>query len=533
MKRSSIKKLIIKNKKAVIIVSAVIILGGALVLIKARKNTELPTSNLESIEGTVKLEKGEINQSIIVNGNVKSGEVSNVSSSIAAKVKSVNVKVGDIVNAGDVICVLDDSDIVKEIENKTKELEEQRKTLQDNYNKLVSQLNTLKNTQSQSLSTQNKSVEAAAGILNKAKTELNNYEGTFNSIKNTYNIMLSGIKDKQSNYDNAENYKKQAYETWIKSGGSVDSQEYKKYIEASENLNRKQEELNQAKELYDYDNISNMYNEALNTYNEKLAVRDSAQSQYDEAVANSTSTANSNKAEIETLQSSINDVKSQIEKLNDNEELKELKEKLDKTVLKAETTGKITELKVNVGSMTDGAIATIQSTDNLILEVNIAEYDIQKVSTGMKAKISSDTLTDKVDGELVGISPVASEGDKKGFVAQIAITNSSGLFIGTNAKAEIIISGKSDVILAPIDAIKNIDTNPSIFVQESDGKFKEVSVTVGERNDYYAEISGSDVKEGMEINAYAYYYSDDNSGNNIENNEEINEDSDINEGGSL
>lgn len=532
MKRSSMKKLVIKNKKAIIIVSVVFILGAALV-VKTRKNAELPTSNLENIEGTVKLEKGEINQSIIVNGNVKSGEVSNVSSSIAAKVKAVNVKVGDIVNVGDVICVLDDSDIVKEIESKTKELEEQRKNLQDNYDKLVSQLNTLKNTQSQSLSIQNKVVEAAANILNKANSELSNYEGTFNSIKNTYNIMLSGIKDKQANYDNAENYKKQVYETWVKSGGSVDSQEYKKYIEASENLNRKQEELNQAKELYDYDNISNKYNEALNTYNEKVAGRDSAKAQYDEAAANKTSIVNSNKSELDTLEASITDVKNQIEKLNDNEELKELKEKLNNTVLKAETSGKITELKVNVGSMTDGAIATIQSTDNLILEVNIAEYDIQKVSTGMKAKISSDTLTDKVDGELVGISPVASEGDKKGFVAQIAITNPSGLFIGTNAKAEIIISGKSDVILAPIDAIKNIDTNPSILVQESDGKFKEVSVTVGERNDYYAEISGSNVKEGMEINAYASYYSDDNSGNNIENNEEINEDSDINEGGSL
>lgn len=527
MKRSDIKKLIIKNKKAIIIVSAILILGSGVVLIKAIKNNESQILNIENIQGTVKLEKGEINQSIIVNGNVKSGEVSNVSSSIAAKVKTVNVKVGDIVKAGDVICVLDDSDIIKEIESKTKALEEQRKSLQDNYNKLASQLSTLKNTQSQSLSSQNKVIEAAANSLNKANTELSNYEGTFNSIKNTYNIMISGIKDKQTNYDNAENHKKQAYENWVKSGGSIDSQEYKKYIEASENLDRKKEELNKAKELYDYDNISNKYNEALNTYNDKIAARDSAKSKHDEAVANSISAANSNKAEIETLQASITDVKNQINKLNNNDELKELKEKLNNTVLKAETSGKITELKVNVGSMTDGAIATIQSTDNLILQVNIAEYDIQKVNKGMKVRISSDTLTDKVDGELVRISPVASEGDKKGFAAEISIKNSSGLFIGTNAKAEIIISGKSDVILAPIDAIKNIDNNPSIFVKEADGKFKEVPVTIGERNDYYVEISGSDIKEGMEINAYASYDSEYNS----ESNKDINEGSDINEGG--
>ena len=57
MKRSSIKRLIIKNKKIIIIVSAVFILGGGLVLIKARKNAESQISNLESIQGTVNLEK--------------------------------------------------------------------------------------------------------------------------------------------------------------------------------------------------------------------------------------------------------------------------------------------------------------------------------------------------------------------------------------------------------------------------------------------------------------------------------------------
>ena len=46
MKRISIKRLIIKNKKIIIIVSAVFILGGGLVLIKARKNAE--STNIKS-----------------------------------------------------------------------------------------------------------------------------------------------------------------------------------------------------------------------------------------------------------------------------------------------------------------------------------------------------------------------------------------------------------------------------------------------------------------------------------------------------
>ena len=207
---------------------------------------------------------------------------------------------------------------------------------------------------------------------------------------------------------------------------------------------------------------------------------------------------------MESLQASANEAYKQIQKLDNNEELKELQEKLNSTVLKAETSGKITELKVNVGSMTEGAVATIQSTDNLILSINIPEYDIQKVATGMRAIITSDTLKDKVEGELVRISPVANSGDSgSGFSAEIVIKNGQGMFIGTNAKAEIIISGKKDIILAPIDSVKDIDGNASVLVKGTDGTFKEVSVTIGGRNDYYVEVSGSGIKEGIEIKAIA------------------------------
>ena len=501
MKKYEIKKLILKNKKKLVLVSILFILGSALVLGKFNGDNSSQDFNFEMSERIVKLQKGELNNSVIVSGKIKSGEVSNVSSTIAAKVKSINVKVGDTVKAGDIICVLDDSNIVKDIESKSKSIEEEKKSLQDNYNKLSNQLEVLKNSQDENSKKQNKAIEVAENNLNNANAELNNYETTFNSIKNTYNIMINGLKDKQTNYDNAELTKKKCYEEWIKSGGKVNSEEYKKYIEASNVLEQKEEELNEAKVLYDYDNISNNYNESLEKYNEKVSLRDEAKSQYDEAISNSLSSANAIDVEIDNIKTNMKDINSQIQKLNDNEELKELKESLSKTVLKAETSGKITELKVNVGSMAEGIIGTIQSTENLMLEVNIPEYDIKKLNTGMKVKVSSDALLDKVDGELISISPIASSDDKGGFTADISIKNGSGLFIGTNAKAEIIISSKENVILAPIDAIKDIDTNPKVLLKEDNGEMIEVPVIIGEKNDYYVEISGDNIKEGMEIQA--------------------------------
>lgn len=501
MKKLDIKNLILKHKKTVIIgVISAFALGGGIIYVKGKIKSNKKETPYEEFQGTVKLEKGDINESIMVSGNVKSGEVSNVSSTIVAKVKAVNVKVGDIVKAGDVICVLDDSDITKEIENKKKAINEEKQNLQDNYNKLLNQLNSLKSTQSKNAQNLSKAIDLAKSNLDKVNSELSSYESTLNNIKSTYNSVINSLKGKQTEFDNVQNNKKKYYEEWIRSGGNIDSQEYKNYIEASNNLEKKKEELEEAKDIYDFDNVSSKYNDAISTYNEKVALRDTVKSQYDEAVSNKNTSLNSDKSELESLQASVNEAYNQIEKLNNNEELKELEEKLNGTVLKAETSGKITELKVNVGSMTEGAVATIQSTDNLILSINIPEYDIQKVSAGMSAIITSDTLKDKVEGELVRISPVANSGESgSGFSAEIVIKNGQGMFIGTNAKAEIIISGKKDVILAPIDSVKDIDGNPSLLVKESDGSFKEVPVIIGAKNDYYVEVSGNQIREGIEI----------------------------------
>ena len=79
------------------------------------------------------------------------------------------------------------------------------------------------------------------------------------------------------------------------------------------------------------------------------------------------------------------------------------------------------------------------------------------------------------------------------------------------------------MILAPIDAIKNIDSNPSILVKEANGEFKEVSVTIGERNDYYVEVSGDNIKEGIEIIA-------DVSSDYIEDNTSLDGEESFNEG---
>ena len=208
---------------------------------------------------------------------------------------------------------------------------------------------------------------------------------------------------------------------------------------------------------------------------------------------------NSANGEISNLESAVNDAYKQLQKADDNEELKNLEERLSKTVLKAETDGKVTELKVKVGAVPEGQVATIQSDNKLIISVTIPEYEIKNAKVGMNALITTNSNDKKISGKLTRISPIASDGEVSGFSADISIDDAKDLYIGTNAKAEIIVSEKKNVLMVPRDAIKEVGEKHFLMVKGEDNQFIETEVTIGEENDYYVEVSGSGIKEGSEI----------------------------------
>ena len=200
----------------------------------------------------------------------------------------------------------------------------------------------------------------------------------------------------------------------------------------------------------------------------------------------------------------------QLKKGVESKALDDLKKSLEDTVLKAETSGKITDLKVNVGSICKGDVATIQSTDQLVLSVSIPEYAINKVQVGMTASITSDAASGEIRGTVSRISPTAGSGDGEssgssaGFAADIAIQTPENIFIGSKAKAEIILASKSNVYSVPLDAVAPGDDGQDvIYVRQGEGAFTPVTVTTGMKNDYAVEVDGASLQDGMEILADA------------------------------
>lgn len=188
--------------------------------------------------------------------------------------------------------------------------------------------------------------------------------------------------------------------------------------------------------------------------------------------------------------------------------LETLRDTLNSCTLTATMDGTITSLNATVGSVCTGAVATIQNTDQLTVEVTIPANSVPNVSEGMACRITSDAASGEIiHGTLVRIDPVANE--KGTFGATVSVnTSDAALLIGTQAKVEIVISEKNDVFTVPMDAVDINDDGSYYVLRRTGGEgtamtFEQVPVAVGDSNDYYVEISGAGLSVGDVIRSSA------------------------------
>ncbi|UWP67230.1 efflux RND transporter periplasmic adaptor subunit [Subdoligranulum variabile] len=443
---------------------------------------------------TTTLQKTNLTDSVSVNGTVASGSTASVTASDSVKtykVTAVNVAVGDTVKTGDVIATLDTSDVEKQIE-----------TAQQNYNDSLDQAET----------TYTQSVEDQATNLAQLQEKLDQAQQDYDTLGLTdyYSSMQNANGAKGTNRELVEYYyglysekiaqlqntisNLQIQLTQAQSDGSTDRQQ-----EIQNQLSDYQNQLSIAKGecsipelgLQGFDTIAQYYNQI-----EQLRdALDQAQQNYDNAVT--TNSRNVDSAETKLEQAS-----------RTSDTLTTLQSTLEDCTLTATMDGTITELNATVGSVCTGTVATIQDVSDLTVEVTIPASSVGKLSTGMQCNITSDATGDAViPGTLTRIDPVANSEGSFGATVTVSGTD-SGLLIGISAQVEIVISEKDDIFTVPRDAVGTHDDGSTYVLRKTGGEgvdmtFEEVTVTTGESNDYYIEISGDDLNEGDVIRSSA------------------------------
>ena len=118
----------------------------------------------------------------------------------------------------------------------------------------------------------------------------------------------------------------------------------------------------------------------------------------------------------------------------------------------------------------------------------------------------------------VGSTPMVSETGAVGTTGGNTTTASSGgsganyrveaviqqpspkMRIGMTAKVVVTVWKKKDCLAVPDEAVRTDENGQNyVVVVDDKGKKKNVNVEYGMKTDYYSEIIGKDIKEGMKV----------------------------------
>ena len=488
----AVRRALRPTKKKVIVLAAVAVVavGGTLAWrhFAGQKNSALPAGAGAGTAGerTVVLGRGTLNDSITVTGTVQSGSTANVTTQLTYPVKEILVQVGDPVSEGDVIARLDSGDLEKELAKKQQSAGEDAATAKENYDKAAANLATAQT----KLAEAQAAYATASSNLEALRAKFLPAQSSVSSFQNTYDIALAAEQKAGQDLNNANGALATAQVQAANAQAALDAAADDAARAAAQSqldaanaaianaqaalpglqsaydtavAVRKQAEndLNNAKSTCDYDTLYQNYSAADQAWQQAKTTYETAQNS------------------VTQCQDSLSAAKKQLDSSATSDAIEELQEKLDDCVITATASGTVTSIGATVGSaINQGTIATIQDTQHLKVAVTIDEDDIKKVAVGQKAVIKSDATGDEeIAGTVTQVSVTA--GQSGGFSAEITVdATDSGLLVGLSAKAEIIFSQTEGVYTVPYDA------GP---------------VQRGKENDYYVEVSGEGLADGMVV----------------------------------
>lgn len=170
--------------------------------------------------------------------------------------------------------------------------------------------------------------------------------------------------------------------------------------------------------------------------------------------------------------------------------VKEAQRAFRDAIITSPISGTVTQAPFIPGQIVVSSDIVTQVADfsTLILETEIDESDIGKISLGQKSQVTLDAYPDKIfGGEVSEISP-QTKTTSSGATVILTKINLEGSAIspvkGLSGQASIILAQAKDVLIIPLEALKEDNT---VLIQTNDG-LKTQKVTPGITSDTDVEI---------------------------------------------
>lgn len=163
--------------------------------------------------------------------------------------------------------------------------------------------------------------------------------------------------------------------------------------------------------------------------------------------------------------------------------------------VKAEFDGVVTDIKAVEGSTAaeGGELLTVESSEEVCVEISLGKSDLEKVAEGQKADIT--VAGQKYEGTVERISHSAQKNDKGAAVVYASVhidDPDENLFLGVDAKVKIHGEKADDAVLVPVEAV-NVGKDGSFVYLVEDGLLSIRYIETGIMSTEYIEA-----KSGLE-----------------------------------
>lgn len=517
-KQGKVWNFIKRHRKLEISLVLIVAVGVVIVQVVSAMGSKT-TMPVDLPQQTAAVERRDLMNTLSATGTIESQEQKEISSTLQNyEVKTVNVAVGDQVQEGDVLLEFDSTDLEDSLQQARDELS------------VAQAQNSL-------------SLKSAQRDLESTKTNVE-YQTQSDDQK---------VENAEQNLDAAQS---KAADAAARYQAAVDDKNAKKTaLDEATAAQAAQEEIEALTKAYEEASAAEQSAKDASESADNAVT--TAQNNYDSAVTDRAKSYESNVSSVEKQEDSVTNQKlnnaTNLTKQEDSVQTYE--ENLEKCTVTAPWAGTVTEVNVEAGdTYTSGTLVKIEDCTGFVVTANIDEYDISKISQGMKVYIKTDATGDEeLEGEVNFVSPVpvssSSSGASGGMTTSTdasyeikvsILTPAEELRIGMTAKLSIVLESVENVLAVPYDAVQqNANGDSVIYVLdggkgqdegipdgvepegaqagetqtgETAGKQKvsaadqsvqqnqrEIVVTTGLETDYYIEVQSDELTEGMQV----------------------------------
>lgn len=378
----------------------------------------------------------------------------------------------------------------------------------------------------------NQAVSAGSENIEQAEDEMNKAKAAFNAAQIKYDQIKEAREPEQAKYEAAQAAYKEAeaaYTSASATAQTVANSAQSGVASAQTGVASAEAQLDAAKDARNGSTLTQL-EQGIDTARRSVdsaelqediakAQQDAAEQSADTAKQQQAATENSIAQQIDTLKDNL--IGSQIAAQSTKSQeiaIQSLQDTLADATITAPVSGVVTAVYAEEGQPGNGLLFVIEDTDALKITTNIREYDVGNIEVGMPVVIRSDATGDKeISGTVTYIAPAANKTENGNtltaddstveFEAEVQVNDAdSGLRIGMNTRLTVLLEERSDVYGVPYDSVvEKADGSEVVYAvepsSEKEGSYvvTEVPVTTGLETDFYIEVSGDGITDGLSI----------------------------------